>query len=128
MDLVQGGEIVRSQDPEHARRRHGRGARARAPSAGSSASGPGEKLHEVLVTEDEARHSYDLGDRYVIMPELTPWDVEPARGERCRTASATRRTTTTEWLGADGLRAMADSLPPARRMLDTRSANPGAEA
>ncbi len=29
---------------------------------------PGEKLHEVLLTEDEARHSYDIGDRYVILP------------------------------------------------------------
>jgi hypothetical protein len=33
-----------------------------------------------------------------------------------------------DWLDSEGLRKMADALPPARRMLDTRSANPGAEA
>ncbi len=30
---------------------------------------PGEKLHEALLSEDEARHSRDVGDMYVIMPE-----------------------------------------------------------
>ncbi len=29
---------------------------------------PGEKLHEVLLTEDESRGAYDLGDRYAIVP------------------------------------------------------------
>jgi len=30
---------------------------------------PGEKLHEILLTRDEARHSIDLGDYYVVLPE-----------------------------------------------------------
>lgn len=30
---------------------------------------PGEKLHEVLLTRDEARHSLDLGKYYVVLPE-----------------------------------------------------------
>lgn len=29
---------------------------------------PGEKLHEVMVPEDDARSTLDLGDRYVILP------------------------------------------------------------
>jgi UDP-N-acetylglucosamine 4,6-dehydratase len=29
---------------------------------------PGEKLHEVLLSEDEARQAYDLGDAYAVMP------------------------------------------------------------
>lgn len=29
---------------------------------------PGEKLHEVMVTEDDARNTFDLGDGYVILP------------------------------------------------------------
>ncbi len=33
---------------------------------------PGEKLHEVLVSEDEARHSLELDDRFVIQP-VHPW-------------------------------------------------------
>ena len=39
---------------------------------------PAEKLHEVLVTADEARHTYDAGTHYIIEPESRTWgDVEP---------------------------------------------------
>lgn len=31
---------------------------------------PGEKLHEVLLTEQEAEHSWEVGDCYVILPEF----------------------------------------------------------
>lgn len=34
---------------------------------------PGEKLHEVLVSEDEARHTFELEDMYVIEPAAHPW-------------------------------------------------------
>lgn len=39
---------------------------------------PGEKLHECLVTEDEARSTYDCGSHYVIEPAERTWgDVIP---------------------------------------------------
>ncbi len=34
---------------------------------------PGEKLHEVLVTEDEARHTREFEDYFVIVPEFPYW-------------------------------------------------------
>lgn len=34
---------------------------------------PGEKLHEVLLTSDESRHSIDVGDVYVVLPEQPSW-------------------------------------------------------
>lgn len=39
---------------------------------------PGEKLHEVLVTADESRHTIDAGDVYVVLPEH-PWWSEQSR-------------------------------------------------
>jgi UDP-N-acetylglucosamine 4,6-dehydratase len=33
----------------------------------------GEKLHEVLVSEDEARHTVELPDRYVVQPPEDLW-------------------------------------------------------
>ncbi len=36
---------------------------------------PGEKLHEVLVSEDEARSAVELEDMYVIQPAQGPWFV-----------------------------------------------------
>lgn len=37
---------------------------------------PGEKLHEVMITTDDARTTVDLGDRYVIEPAIHMWDQE----------------------------------------------------
>lgn len=37
---------------------------------------PGEKLHEVLLTEDEARHSREFEDYFVIQPEFPYWAEE----------------------------------------------------
>jgi UDP-N-acetylglucosamine 4,6-dehydratase/5-epimerase len=34
---------------------------------------PGEKLHEVMITEDDARNTVELADRYVIEPDLEFW-------------------------------------------------------
>ena len=36
---------------------------------------PGEKLHELLLTSDEARHTVDLGEVYVVLPEHPWWDT-----------------------------------------------------
>ncbi len=36
---------------------------------------PGEKLHEVLVTDDEARHTIDADFGYVILPEYASWTM-----------------------------------------------------
>lgn len=45
-------------------------AKALAPNMPTNIVGirPGEKIHETMVTEDDARVTYDMGDRYVILP------------------------------------------------------------
>jgi UDP-N-acetylglucosamine 4,6-dehydratase len=43
---------------------------------------PGEKLHEVLVTQDESRHTDDHGDHFIVRPEHPWWtseDTKPLR-------------------------------------------------
>jgi UDP-N-acetylglucosamine 4,6-dehydratase/5-epimerase len=35
----------------------------------------GEKLHEVLLTEDEARHSIESDDSYIVVPEYASWPM-----------------------------------------------------
>jgi UDP-N-acetylglucosamine 4,6-dehydratase len=35
---------------------------------------PGEKLHEVMITEDDARMTLELDDRYVICPAIADWE------------------------------------------------------
>lgn len=34
---------------------------------------PGEKLHEIMITEDDARMTVELSDRYVIRPAFAGW-------------------------------------------------------
>ncbi|MFQ5556725.1 MAG: UDP-N-acetylglucosamine 4,6-dehydratase (inverting) [Acidimicrobiales bacterium] len=50
-------------------------ARAIAPDTPTETIGirPGEKLHEVLITADEARHTIRVGDVYVVLPEQVSW-------------------------------------------------------
>jgi UDP-N-acetylglucosamine 4,6-dehydratase len=106
-------------------------AAAMAPDAERRVTGirPGEKLHEVLLTEDEARNAYDLGDRYVVMPQLsTSGHDYDDRGTRLADGFRFSSDVNEHWLDATELRAMADALPPARRAQDRRNANPGAEA
>jgi UDP-N-acetylglucosamine 4,6-dehydratase len=35
---------------------------------------PGEKIHEVMITEDDARATVELDDRFVILPTIPDWD------------------------------------------------------
>jgi len=43
---------------------------------------PGEKLHELLMSEDEARQTVELDDMYVIQPAFPWWDSERWSGGR----------------------------------------------
>ena len=66
---------------------------------------PGEKVHEVLVSEDEARHTVEAGDMYVIRPAHPWWSTENwcdanPLGEGFRYTSDTN----SRWLSADELR------------------------
>lgn len=63
---------------------------------------PGEKIHETLLTEHEARDSYDLGDRYVIMPHR----LEPLvpRGVGLPGEFRYSSNTNDQWLSVEDLR------------------------
>jgi UDP-N-acetylglucosamine 4,6-dehydratase len=54
-------------------------AEAMAPGVPTKVVGirPGEKLHELLITSDESRHTIDAGDVYVVLPEHPWWDETP---------------------------------------------------
>ncbi|MEM1234468.1 MAG: UDP-N-acetylglucosamine 4,6-dehydratase (inverting) [Pseudomonadota bacterium] len=42
---------------------------------------PGEKLHEVMISSDDALYTYDAGDRYVILPNYSKQSLPPDIGQ-----------------------------------------------
>jgi UDP-N-acetylglucosamine 4,6-dehydratase len=68
---------------------------------------PGEKLHEVLITADESRHTVDAGEVYIVLPEHPWWDESPGwlDGKPVPDGFAYSSDTNDEWLDADGLSA-----------------------
>jgi len=85
-------------------------AKAIAPEADISYTGirSGEKLHEVLISEDEARHTLDVGDRFVVKAEHEWWseDWYPEATVLEDDYSYTSKNNP-EWLDIDALRKMA---------------------
>ena len=73
---------------------------------------PGEKLHEVLLTEDDARTTLDMADRYIIQPAFHFWTSQHLDGQGAEPVAEGFRfasDTNDGWLDADSLaRAMAE--------------------
>ena len=87
---------------------------------------PGEKLHEVLVSEDEARSAIEREDTYVIMPHHSFWDgVHVQVGQPLPDGFRYSSDTNKQWLTIDDLGRMANdwlsSDQQAGRFLDIRS-------
>ena len=80
-DLMQGGELYVPRIPSHADHRPGRGDRPGAPST-RSGCGPGEKLHEEMISPDEAAGRCDLDDRYCAPARPSPTLGLHAAGRR----------------------------------------------
>ncbi len=77
---------------------------------------PGEKLHEIMITEHNARNTVDFGDRYIIEPEWNFWDRaahkddgHPVMKEGFEYSSDNN----TDWLGVSELRKILETLPSA---------------
>ncbi len=106
LDLMHGGEIFVPKIPSM---RLTDLAGAVAPGCEIRVSGIrlGEKVHEVLVSEDEAHHTIEYGDFYVIKP-LHPWASTDrwADGKPLPEGFRFSSDTNTRWLSAGELQAL----------------------
>ncbi|HET9908083.1 MAG TPA: UDP-N-acetylglucosamine 4,6-dehydratase (inverting) [Anaerolineales bacterium] len=68
---------------------------------------PGEKLHEDLVSDDEARHTIELEKMYVIQPAEATWFGYSwkDKGRQLPEGYHYSSDTNTEWLDIDGIKA-----------------------
>jgi UDP-N-acetylglucosamine 4,6-dehydratase len=70
---------------------------------------PGEKVHEVLLTEDECRHARGFEDHFVIHPSFRFWrrDHEEPDGEELPPAFRYASDTNDQWLTSAEIRELA---------------------
>lgn len=67
---------------------------------------PGEKLHEMMISSDDSRHLYRMGDRYIKLPDFSFWG-ERVLGEGYEPVEPGFEYTSDgneEWLGVEQLR------------------------
>lgn len=72
---------------------------------------PGEKLHEAMIMEDDARHTVEFDTYYVIQPEFPWWSKEFAKGGKpLPDGFAYTSDVNEEWLIVEQLRELAEDM------------------
>jgi len=64
---------------------------------------PGEKLHEAMIMEDDARHTREFDTYYVIQPEFPWWNYENGLGRELPDGFCYSSETNSEWLTINDL-------------------------
>jgi UDP-N-acetylglucosamine 4,6-dehydratase len=72
---------------------------------------PGKKLHEVLLTEDESRHSREFESYYIIEPEHAFWGkTNHAEGKTLKEGFRYSSEINDTWLNPEELKKMVDAV------------------
>jgi len=70
---------------------------------------PGEKLHEVLISEDEARHTLEFEDMFVVQPAHPWWFADNWQGgKKLNDGFKYSSDTNSQWLTRDQMRSMIE--------------------
>ncbi|MEK4711627.1 UDP-N-acetylglucosamine 4,6-dehydratase (inverting) [Sporosarcina sp. FSL K6-5500] len=67
---------------------------------------PGEKLHEVMITQDDARHTIEFDDYYTIVPEFSWWGNKIQKGDKVSEGFVYSSETNEQWLTVQQLKNM----------------------
>ena len=110
IDRMQGGEVFVPKIPSM---KITELADSIAPGAKREVVGirPGEKVNEILLTEEEARHAREFDDYFVIEPEYPFWGKDNVKGGKIL-PEGSRYTSDNNnwWLSKDELKKMIESL------------------
>lgn len=72
---------------------------------------PGEKLHEAMITEDDARHTVEFDNYYVILPELSWWNHNNySDGKTLPEGFKYTSDSNTHWLSIEELRELVNEM------------------
>lgn len=108
-DQMQGGELYVPRIPSM---RITDLVEAIAPGAKTKEIGirPGEKLHEEMISLDDARRTLRMGERYVVLPTIANWGFTPPVGEPLPEGFAYRSDTNDQWLAPEAIRDVLETL------------------
>lgn len=101
LDRMHGGELFIPKIPSY---RIGDVVEAIAPGIETKIVGirPGEKLHEMMISKDDARHTIEFDDYFVIQPQFTWWgkkdDLLINGGRVCKDGFSYCSDTNDKWL------------------------------
>ena len=87
-------------------------AKAIAPDAPIVETGirPGEKMHEEMISREDARRTIRQEDRYVVLPTLAEWDFHEPAGEPVSEGFAYASDTNDLWLSVEEIRELLGEL------------------
>ncbi len=79
---------------------------------------PGEKLHEIMISADDALHSLEFDDHYVITPSIRFYDKEAdfainklgQKGSSIKSGFEYRSDNNTQWLNQQSLKEMIEMI------------------
>ncbi len=113
IDIMRGGEIFVPKIPSMLITDL---VKALAPEAGTNIVGirPGEKLHELMITEHNAPTTLDLGDRYIIEPEWSFWSRPAHKDDGHQLVKENFEYTSDQndqWMTVEALRSTLESIP-----------------
>lgn len=74
---------------------------------------PGEKIHECLITVDEARHAVAFADHFAIHPSFSFRNVDYPPGDELPPGFMYTSQTNDDWLSTEEIIAMASEILPA---------------
>jgi UDP-N-acetylglucosamine 4,6-dehydratase len=112
LEMMRGGEIFVPKIPSM---RITDLARTMAPGLKHNVVGirPGEKLHETMITEGDARTTVEMADRFVIEPAFAWWDRSTFEGPSAQRVADDFRYSSDQnpdWLSGEQLRVMLSEV------------------
>jgi UDP-N-acetylglucosamine 4,6-dehydratase len=109
LELMQGGELYVPRIPSM---RIVDLATAVAPNAKLEEVGmrPGEKLHEEMISSDDSRRTYLLGDRHVVTPVVAEWGYKTPNGSPMAEGFAYQSHTNDLWMSQEDIRKFLNEI------------------
>ena len=109
LEIMRGGELYVPRIPSM---RITELAAAVAPNAKLEEVGmrPGEKLHEEMISADDSRRTYLMGNRYVVTPVVAEWGYETPQGEPMPEGIAYQSHTNDLWMSQDDIKNFIDEI------------------